>query len=1234
MLILLLDVDGRVTYCNNYLLYLTGYSTDEIIGSDWFSLLIPGANTETKEIFLHGLNSGRISEHFENPIFTKERKLLYIKWNNTLLRNNANKIIGTASIGENISDQKLTKEALHNSEQTFHFLADVAPVGIFRTDESGKTLYVNSKWCEISGMSYEEALGNGWIRSIHPDDRESVINGWSKALKERIGSYSEYRFLRPDNSIAWVIGRSIPQVHPNGSIFGYIGTITDITERKLIEESLLRSEEKFNKAFQNSPDAITITRANDGLLVDVNENLARISGYSRDEILGKTSIGINFWTNPADRDFYVLTLKEKGRVTDFETNFRTKSGEIRNFIVSGEFFEMNGEKYILGVIRDVTERKQSEKKLQESENLNKILINQLPQRIFLKDKESVYLTCNDNFARDLGYSVVEIIGKTDHDLFPASLADKYRADDIEVLLGREIKDVEEKFIQEGKETWVHTIKLPYKDAAGNITGVLGIFTDISEQKHIAELLQYQSHLLKEMGRVAKIGGWEFDALTGKGSWTDEVARIHDFDPSEQVNVEFGLNFYHGEDRNKIENAVREAIESGKPYDLELQMISAKGIPKWVQTIGSPTIQNGKVINLQGSFQDITERKLAEEQLLKNEMLMRTAIENLPVIFYLIDQNGIFKLSVGAGLKGLGLRPNQVVGESVFEIYKDFPEIIDSIKKSLGGASSSFVTTVSGSNYDNFLVPLNDNSIKPSGIVGVALDITERKTSEEALRISERKYRRIFDNVQDIFYQIDLDGIITEISPSIFRLSGYRREDLIGKPAETFYYNPYDRIKILELVSKNQEVWDFEVLLRLNDGKVRYASLNAHLMFDVENKPAGVEGSIRDIEERKRFENDLISAKLKAEESDKLKTAFLHNISHEIRTPMNAIIGYSTLLGDKNISNEIQGSFIETIQSSGYQLLSIIDDIVKISSIEARIINCQISDFSINPVLKSLYNQFLIKSSDKNINLEYKLNLSDENAIIKTDSTKLVQIVSNLINNAIKFTYSGKVEFGYALKDSFLEFYVSDTGIGISSDQHSNIFKTFYQVESALSRQFEGTGLGLSICKAYTELLGGEIWVISELGKGATFFFTIPYKPSDTLDISDFKPLDIPKQELSKPYTILVAENDDNNYKFIEQLLTSLGSTVIRALNGSDAIEKCKSLKNIDLVLMDVKMPVLDGYSATREIRKFLQDLPIIVQTAYSLDSEKAIAAGGSDFISKPFTKQDLISKIRLVLKEM
>ncbi|MBK9391192.1 MAG: response regulator [Bacteroidetes bacterium] len=277
----------------------------------------------------------------------------------------------------------------------------------------------------------------------------------------------------------------------------------------------------------------------------------------------------------------------------------------------------------------------------------------------------------------------------------------------------------------------------------------------------------------------------------------------------------------------------------------------------------------------------------------------------------------------------------------------------------------------------------------------------------------------------------------------------------------------------------------------------------------------------------------------------------------------------------------------------------------------------------------MYDQFSPKAEGKKIKISLETGLEDADALILTDSTKLIQIISNLISNAIKFTENGEIRIKYYLKDNFLEFNVSDTGIGIPKEYHARIFDRFYQVHSNDTRLYEGTGLGLAISRAYVDLLGGMMWLSSEPGKGSSFFFTIPYETSKVDNKEEVEINSTSTFAFSSKKTILIAEDVDSNFKLISFFLSKANTRIIRAVNGREAVEKALSGEKIDLILMDIKMPVMDGYTATKIIRESDPFIPIIAQTAYSEDRNKSIDYGCSGFISKPFDKKSLFR----ILKE-
>ena len=380
------------------------------------------------------------------------------------------------------------------------------------------------------------------------------------------------------------------------------------------------------------------------------------------------------------------------------------------------------------------------------------------------------------------------------------------------------------------------------------------------------------------------------------------------------------------------------------------------------------------------------------------------------------------------------------------------------------------------------------------------------------------------------------------------------------------------------------------------------------------------------EKLKETNVELEKAKVKAEESDKLKSAFLANMSHEIRTPMNGIMGFAELLKSGNLSPEENKNYIEIIQKSGTRLLSIINDIVDISKIEAGQMKVSYSTTNVDEQMQYIHTFFEHEAQDKGIQLILRKSSDDEQTIISTDREKLYAILINLVKNAIKYTVKGTIEFGYEKRDNQIEFFVKDTGIGISKDRQKAVFERFIQADFNDKMARQGAGLGLAIAKAYVELLGGKIWVESEIGKGSEFYFSIP----DTIQIEkndlEQKIISIPKEPCEiKNLKILVTEDDNISRMLILKVLEEFGNEILIAQTGVEAVEICHNNPDLDLILMDIQMPQMNGYEATKEIRKFNSTVIILAQTAYALEGDKAktIAVGCNGYISKPIKKEEL-----------
>lgn len=535
--------------------------------------------------------------------------------------------------------------------------------------------------------------------------------------------------------------------------------------------------------------------------------------------------------------------------------------------------------------------------------------------------------------------------------------------------------------------------------------------------------------------------------------------------------------------------------------------------------------------------------------------------------------------------------------------------------------------------------------------GTCTDIQKIKKAEaeiiEAKNYAEEnagKLKAALNSMSDAVFISDLDGNFINYNEAFATFHKFKNKHECAKTLkeypvflDVFYTNgeivPIE-MWVVSRALRGEIGLSEEYILKRKDTDESW--VGSYSYSPIRSNEGEIIGSVviaRDITELKKAEKELINAKEKAEESDRLKTSFLNNISHEIRTPMNAIVGFSGLLNKPDLDAEKRQQYIDLVVRSSNHLLFIIDDIVRIASIDAGQEKIQKDEVNINSICKLLFEQFRSRDTIQNVELSYNTPLDNNDAMIITDGIKLTQILTNLIGNALKFTHKGYVNFGYEIKNNNLEFYVKDSGIGISPEMHEEIFKRFRQVEITIERQYGGSGLGLSISKAYIELLGGKIWLSSELDKGSTFYFSLPYNKVKQEKLPKFKSYDESNINLENLHTILIAEDNNINYLLLEEIFSSIDIKINRATNGIEAIEICKSTQ-IDLVLMDIKMPKMDGYEASRRIKEFKPDLKIIAQTAYSSeeDRKKAYACGICDFISKPINQELLFSKINEQLK--
>jgi len=669
--------------------------------------------------------------------------------------------------------------------------------------------------------------------------------------------------------------------------------------------------------------------------------------------------------------------------------------------------------------------------------------------------------------------------------------------------------------------------------------------------------------------------------------------------------------------------------------------------------------------------EINERKLAEQELQK----LSQVIQQSPDSIVVTDINGTVEYANPAA--------SHISGYSNEELIGNNPRILSSGKMTKEEYREMWNTIKAGNEWKGEFHNRKKNgelywehaSISPifnqkgeiSQFLGVKEDITERKHTENIQKVLFNISRLAFEtnDVKQLleFIKNELSSLIDtknfyvafyneSTGMVISEYESDEKDTIESWPAEkslTGYVIIHNKSLLLkrndihkliesgefERIGSASEVW-LGVPLTI-DGK----PFGAFVVQDYHNPNAYGENELKMLEfiasqvslsiQRQKSILDLKNALVKAEAGDKLKTAFINNISHEIRTPLNGILGFTEMTLNPDSSPEDNELFFSIIKKSSKRLLSTVTSYMDISLLVSGTMETSRRSSNLDRLIKEIYNDFTEICSSKDIGLKVRKHDSAEPLILHTDIEKLRKIISHLLDNAVKFTQTGSITFGYEINDNDIVFSVSDTGTGIKTDALNIIFDAFMQADVSPTRGYEGSGLGLSIANGLVKLLGGKLWVDSERGSGSTFYFTLPVSENPVLTLS--KTTEIPKAKPSSKPLILVAEDDDSNFKYIEIVLLYAAYEVIRAENGIEAVECCRTHPEVRLVFMDIKMPLMDGFEATRQIKTFMPALPVIALTAHVTveDENAAIAAGCNEYVTKPVTKARLLEIIENAL---
>jgi PAS domain S-box-containing protein len=1071
--IYMIDENGKIVETNEMALRMLERNKDEVVGMPIdlvdpnFSVAefvgfwkdVPYGEQRIFESFHQTKSGSLIPVEVSGKKFKIEDKTYYYGVARDISeRKNAEEELKQKNEELTLANEKLfkAKKLAEEGEVKVKSFIEQSPIAIYITDLDGNCTYANPKWLEYAGMELSEAMEKGWVKALHPDDRESVTEKWYKSVQNK-GNWSyEYRFIDKKGKTTWVEGSAKELVNKDKKVVGYIGTNINISLKKKAEEELRKKNDKLEEVnrqlskakeiaeesefkirgmFQNTEIGIVFCDDN-GHILEINDAIAEILGSPSKEVTKQINL------------LQFEPLVDAGFSAELQKSIDTRetiSGEIKYTSMWGKALHMKYQLIplvvnmkLIGVwinLNNLTDLLESKKELEKSRN-EILLKNRLSNAFILSD--------DDKFFK----SILDIV--------------------------------------------IDSFKCKF--------GYFGFINDDGDL--VCPSMTYDI--------------WDKCQITGKSivfpkdTWT-------------------GI---WGESLTEKKSVLKN--EDLKLPDGHVQLKNA---------LAAPVMFNSKLIG-QVVIADVPDSFTKEHQALLEDICQYIS----PL---------------------LQARLNELYFKEEMIETKEKAE--ESEKKLLEAQELSHM-----------------------GSWEYMIDTDEVIWSKELYNIFERSH--------------DLPAPQYSEQSAFYTKESFKRLD-----------------EAVKNCIKNEIPYELELDIITSSGSIKHIISKGSLKKDATKKFVSLYGTAQDITLRKKMELEIIAAKEKAEKANQLKTEFLHNMSHEIRTPMNGIVGFSKLFGKTTVSDEKRKYYSKIIQNSSQQLLKIIDDILEISTLETKQERLSETAFSLNDLLMEQFSIFDLQAKERNLSIYLKKTFNDSESFIVSDKVKLNKVLGNLLENAIKYTNKGFIEMGYYVKNENLVLYVKDTGIGVSPENFHIIFERFSQENKEISKKLGGLGLGLSISKENAQLLGGDITLESEKGKGSTFFLTIPYTPAKSNEESVD---DVAKKAVkANEFAVLVAEDEEVNFLYLEALFEDEiegDFNLLHAKNGKEAVDICLE-NSVDIVLMDVKMPVMNGHEATKLIKEKFPNLPIVVQTAYSSDADRALAFsyGCDDFVSKPIDDKKL-----------
>lgn len=1039
-------------------------------------------------------------------------------------------------IVRDVSEHNRILAALRESEEKYRLIFENAPLGLLSFDENGVIVTCNEIFAQIIGSSTSRLIGLNMLQL--PDKK--LVAEIKKAIAGEVGTYEGIYQSVTANKATPAIAFFAPMEIGNGQIHGGVGIIKDISERLQAQEELQERKEKYRGLSEAAFESIFLSEK--GICIEQNQTAQDTFGYTNEEAIGRYGTE---WIVPEDREMVIKKMLTNDE-NPYESTALRKDGTTFPCMLRSKMMHYKGRVVRVTSLTDITDMKLAKTIASEKEYLVNSIAENSPNLIYIYhvDKNQNIYT-NRNISKLLGYNEDEI---NDND--PEFFNKLIHPDDIRQFdyfhenVGKwpqnKVFDFEYRILSKsGEWVWFKGSEKEFQRLNNQIVSFIGTVQDVTTKKK-AEVALKESEakyraLVENGFEGILIINFEGNVLFANPA----LLQIFGYSEFDEVKGKSVFLFLAPE---SIPLAIADLTKVVQGYNMDVAQyngVTATGTKIIIESLG-------KLIDFDGSkadiisVRDITAKKAIETALRESEEKYRLIAENTSDGIIGFDAENRIQYTSPAYLKQLGYSETEEFGGDADSIYKLvhpderdtlFANIFTAIEEKKPALTYIYRALNIQGQYiwreDNAKFRYDDNG-NYIGCYVVCRDINERRKAEFLLQESEEKFRLIAENTEDTIAVLDLDLTITYISPSIKKLTRLSQDEVLFQKIDKIL-NPESLNKVKALfyqilpaemdgTAQQQSYPPIELEEFHQDGSVLWLELSFSFLKDSNNKPIGLVTVTRDISSRKKIEQELIAAKEKAEESDKLKTAFLQGINHEIRTPMNGILGFASLLKELDLSGDQQTEFIVSIEKSGNRMIETITTIVNTALIQTGQMEVSLSETNVNKLIKQTLTRFKPESDEKGLQISYYCPEGENDILINTDEEKLGFILSHLVINAIKFTDSGYIDFGFTLKKTSavitlnakidgasathsgghsepgeLEFFVKDTGIGIPENRQSAIFAPFQHADISNIRAFQGIGLGLSVSKAYIEMLGGEIRLESKEGLGTAFYFTLPLR---------------------------------------------------------------------------------------------------------------------------------------------